>query len=75
MLRFNWIQRQEYYQERRQNEGQAEDLARQAEWCCMAIVSSWRDNISLISFELRVSKPETQNPKLSWVGVALKLSG
>ncbi|OIO20831.1 hypothetical protein AUJ17_05825 [Candidatus Micrarchaeota archaeon CG1_02_47_40] len=26
-LRFNWIQRREYYQKRRQNDGQTEDLA------------------------------------------------
>jgi len=27
MLRFNWIQRQEYYRGRRQDEGQTKDLA------------------------------------------------
>jgi len=39
-LRFNWIQRRESYQGRRQDEGQSEGLTRQAERCCMAIVIS-----------------------------------
>ena len=58
MLRFNWIQRQEYYQGRRQVDGQTEDLARRAERCCMAIVSSWCD-IADASPAMRVCDAQT----------------
>ena len=37
-LRFNSIQREEPYQGRQQNEGQAKGLTRQAERWCMAVV-------------------------------------
>ena len=42
-LRFNWIQRQEPYQRRQQDEGQVKGLTRQAEKWCMAVVSSCRE--------------------------------
>ncbi len=42
-LRFNWIQRQEPYQQRQQDEGQADGLTRHAERWCMAVVSSCRE--------------------------------
>jgi hypothetical protein len=44
-LRFNSTQREEPYQGRQQNEGQVHDLTRHAERCCMAVVSSCRENL------------------------------
>src|SRR3989338_5796816 len=43
MLRLNWIQRPEPYQQRQQNEGPPEWGARHAERWCMAVVSSCRE--------------------------------
>ena len=42
-LRFNWSQRPEPYPGRQQNEGRAEDPARQAERWCMAVAGSYRE--------------------------------